>query len=155
MYLNKINNYKYIDFFIVPGVHNNRGQIPSFSSILNNSIRIHSETTVGQDGQLQFYCGLKLTQDTTEESSKYTFLFLDRKRKSKNIITLKCLTSGTSAWLKNTSPNSTQNTWGLTSNICENKSNFVPPTIKRRNSKKIQREPRSHPKVILFLIQIS
>ncbi|KAL6573294.1 hypothetical protein OROHE_001753 [Orobanche hederae] len=51
------------------GLRNDRGQIPSLSSVLNNSIRIHSETIIGQDGNLQFYCGLKLTQNTTTGSS--------------------------------------------------------------------------------------
>ncbi|KAL6577818.1 hypothetical protein OROMI_010146 [Orobanche minor] len=54
------------------GLRNDRGQIPSLSSILNNSIRIHSETTIGQDGNLQFYCGLKLTQNTTTGPSTLT-----------------------------------------------------------------------------------
>nr|GEX98493.1 hypothetical protein [Tanacetum cinerariifolium] len=42
------------------------GHIPtlSFADLLQNSIRIHSDTTIKQDGRVQSYCGLRLTKTT-------------------------------------------------------------------------------------------
>nr|GEU39852.1 ATP-dependent DNA helicase PIF1-like [Tanacetum cinerariifolium] len=37
---------------------------PSFADLLQNSIRIHSDTTIKQDGRVQSYCGLRLTKTT-------------------------------------------------------------------------------------------
>ncbi|KAL6529082.1 hypothetical protein OROHE_014826 [Orobanche hederae] len=51
-------------------LRNDRDQVPSLSGILNNSIRIHLETSIGEYGNLQFYCGLKLTQNTTTGANK-------------------------------------------------------------------------------------
>ncbi|KAL6572840.1 hypothetical protein OROHE_002316 [Orobanche hederae] len=52
------------------GLCNDRAQVPSLSSILNNSIRIHSETTIGQDGNLQFYCGTSSLPGDTQLNPK-------------------------------------------------------------------------------------
>ncbi|KAL6578789.1 hypothetical protein OROMI_009005 [Orobanche minor] len=93
------------------GVHNNRAPLPSFSTILNNSIRIHSESTIGQDGQVQFYWGLKLTQETTAGPS-------------------------TSTVPSNIRPNPTQNKETSASNTRVSTPNIVPQTVKRRNPKK-------------------
>ncbi|KAL6530295.1 hypothetical protein OROHE_014648 [Orobanche hederae] len=44
---------------------NDSSKVPSLSNILHDSIIIHSERTIGQDGNVQFCCGLKLTEITS------------------------------------------------------------------------------------------
>ncbi|GKF28138.1 hypothetical protein Tco_0094480, partial [Tanacetum coccineum] len=45
--------------------HNRHIPTPSFTDLLQNSVRIHSDTTIRQDGRVQSYCGLRLTKTTT------------------------------------------------------------------------------------------
>ncbi|KAL6522317.1 hypothetical protein OROHE_016870 [Orobanche hederae] len=44
---------------------NDSSKVPSLSNILHNSIIIHLDRTIGQDGNVQFCCGLKLTEITS------------------------------------------------------------------------------------------
>ncbi|KAL6519576.1 hypothetical protein OROHE_017396 [Orobanche hederae] len=97
------------------GLRNDRAQVPSFSSILNNSIRIHSETTIGQDGNLQFYCGPKLTQNTTTGASA-------------------------SSLPGDTRLNPKQNTGASTFNYRITRPDVVSDPVKRRYPKKISKE---------------
>ncbi|GJS23495.1 DNA helicase PIF1, ATP-dependent [Tanacetum coccineum] len=46
-------------------LHNIHRPTPSFADLLQNSVRIHSDTTIRQDGKVQSYCGLRLTETTT------------------------------------------------------------------------------------------
>ncbi|KAL6503888.1 hypothetical protein OROGR_025811 [Orobanche gracilis] len=44
---------------------NDSSKVPSLSNILHNSMIIHSDRTIGQDGNVQFCFGIKLTQITS------------------------------------------------------------------------------------------
>ncbi|GJW44135.1 hypothetical protein Tco_0072934 [Tanacetum coccineum] len=50
----------------VPVSCNNQMVTPSFTYLLQNSVRIDAHTTIRQDGRLQSYCGLRLTETTTD-----------------------------------------------------------------------------------------
>ncbi|GKB14094.1 DNA helicase PIF1, ATP-dependent [Tanacetum coccineum] len=45
---------------------NNQIMTPSFTDLLQNSVRIDAHTIIRQDGRLQSYCGLRLTETTTD-----------------------------------------------------------------------------------------
>ncbi|GJY43131.1 DNA helicase PIF1, ATP-dependent [Tanacetum coccineum] len=50
---------------------NNQGTTPSFTDILQNSVRIEANTVIKQDGRVQSYCGIRLTETTTDYSVTY------------------------------------------------------------------------------------
>ncbi|KAL6552444.1 hypothetical protein OROHE_007808 [Orobanche hederae] len=78
---------------MINGSHNDPTVNPSLSNMLHKSVIIHSNTIISQDGRVQSYCGLKLTegdvagsgiiatsssgvylkQKTTASTSKYAF----------------------------------------------------------------------------------
>ncbi|GJR01605.1 DNA helicase PIF1, ATP-dependent [Tanacetum coccineum] len=47
---------------------NNLRMTPSFTDLLQNSVRIHANTIIKQDGRVQSYCGLRITETTTDYS---------------------------------------------------------------------------------------
>nr|GEY85235.1 hypothetical protein [Tanacetum cinerariifolium] len=59
---------------------------PSFTDLLQNSVRIHANTIIGQDGWVQSYCCLRLTETTTDYSGP-TLLRKAKKRAKKMAFT--------------------------------------------------------------------
>ncbi|GJV77616.1 ATP-dependent DNA helicase PIF1 [Tanacetum coccineum] len=59
---------------------NNQRMTPSFTDILQNSVRIDANTIIRQDGRVQSYCGLRLTETTTDYSGINPLPFPDTTR---------------------------------------------------------------------------
>ncbi|GJR29041.1 hypothetical protein Tco_1105273 [Tanacetum coccineum] len=53
---------------------------PSFTDMLQDSVRVHANTIIRQDGRVQSYCGLRLTETTTYYSGINPLSFPDTTR---------------------------------------------------------------------------